>query len=72
MQGEGKGGGLMLYAVSLTICAEKELFVEAKSKAEAAARARKIEQGRKHLLEEGEFIVLCGTHDVREVRGSAK
>lgn len=62
----------MLYAVNLTICAEKEIFLEAHSKAEAAAKARKHELERKHLLEEGEFIVMCGTHGVREVRGSAK
>lgn len=62
----------MLYAVDLTIAAEKEIFVEADSKVEAAARARKLELNRKHLLEDGEFTVLCGTHGVREVRGSAK
>lgn len=62
----------MLYAVNLTISAEKELFLEADSKAEAAAKARRHELGRRHLLEEGDFIVLCGTHGVREVRGSAK
>lgn len=62
----------MLYAVNLTICAEKEIFLEAQSKSEAAAKARKHELERKHLLEGGEFIVMCGTHGVREVRGSAK
>ena len=62
----------MLYAVNLTIAAEKEIFLEAKNKAEAASKARKLEQERKHLLEEGEFIVICSTSGVREVRGSAK
>lgn len=62
----------MLYAVDLTIMAEKELFLEADSKAEAAAKARKLELNRKHLLEDGEFTVLCSTSGVREVRGSAK
>ena len=62
----------MLYAVDLTIMAENELFLEADSKAEAAAKARKLELNRKHLLEDGEFTVLCSTSGVREVRGSAK
>lgn len=62
----------MLYAVDLTIMAEKELFLEADSKTEAAAKARKLELNRKHLLEDGEFTVLCGTSGVREVKGSAK
>ena len=62
----------MLFAVDLTIMAEKELFLEADSKTEAAAKARKLELNRKHLLEDGEFTVLCGTHGVREVRGSSK
>lgn len=62
----------MLYAVNVTICAEKEVFLEAKSKADAAAKARKHVSSRKHLFEEGEFIVMCGTSGVREVRGSAK
>jgi hypothetical protein len=62
----------LLYAVNLTIAAEKEIFVEANNKAEAANKARKMEQERKHLLEEGEFTVICGTAGVREVRGSSK
>jgi hypothetical protein len=62
----------MLYAVDLTIMAEKELFLEADSKTEAAAKARKLELNRKHLLEDGEFTVICSTSGVREVRGSAK
>ena len=67
-----KRGNNLLYAVNLTIAAEKELFLEADNKAEAASKARKIEQERKHLLEEGEFVVICTTSGVREVRGSAK
>lgn len=62
----------MLYAVNLTIAAEKEIFLEADNKTDAASKARKLEQTRKHLLEEGEFIVICGTSGVREVRGSNK
>jgi hypothetical protein len=46
--------------------------VEARSKAEAAAKARKQEMSRKHLLEQGDFRVICGTSSVREVRGSNK
>ena len=42
------------------------------AEAEAAAKARRHELSRRHLLEEGDFIVLCGTSGVREVRGSAK
>ena len=62
----------MLYAVNLTVAAEKEIFLEASSKAEAASRARRQEARRKHLLEEGDFIVICGTSRVREVKGSEK
>lgn len=62
----------MLYAVDLTIMAEKELFLEADSKTEAAAKARKLELNRKHLLEDGEFTVFCSTSGVREVKRSAK
>jgi hypothetical protein len=67
-----KGGDLMLYAVDLTIEAEKTLIIEADSKAEAARIARRQELGRKHLLEEGEFIVICCTNGTRELKGSAK
>jgi hypothetical protein len=62
----------MLYAVDLTIEAEKTLIVEANSKAEAAGKARRQELSRKHLLEEGEFIVICCTNGTRELRGSLK
>lgn len=62
----------MLYAVDLTIVAEKEIFVEAKSKVEAAARARKLELNRKHLLEDGEFTVLCSTSCARVLKESLK
>lgn len=62
----------MLYAVDLTITAEKTVIVEAKSKVEAAGKVRRKEQGRKHLLEEGEFTVICGTSGVRELRESRK
>jgi hypothetical protein len=62
----------MLYAVDLTIEAEKTLIVEADSRAEAAGKVRRKEQERKHLLEEGEFTVICGTSGVRELRGSNK
>ncbi len=62
----------MLYAVNLTIEAEKTLIVEANSRAEAAGKVRRKEQGRKQLLEEGEFMVICGTSGVRELRESRK
>lgn len=62
----------MLYAVDLTIEAEKTLIVEANSKAEAAGKARQKELNRRHLLEEGEFIVLCATNGARELKGSLK
>ena len=62
----------MLYAVNVTICAEKEVFLEAKSKADAAAKARKHVSSRKHLLEDGEFIVLCGTSQARVLKESLK
>lgn len=62
----------MLYAVNLTIEAEKTLIVEANSRAEAAGKVRRKEQERKHLLEEGEFTVICGTSGVRELRGNRK
>jgi hypothetical protein len=48
------------------------LIIEADSKAEAARIARRQELGRKHLLEEGEFIVICCTNGTRELKGSAK
>jgi hypothetical protein len=63
---------MMLFAVNLIIEAEKTLVVEARSKADAAAKARKQEMSRKHLLEQGDFRVICGTSSVREVRGSNK
>ena len=62
----------MIFAVDLTIMAEKTVIVEAKSKVEAAGKVRRKEQERKHLLEEGEFTVICGTSGVRELRESRK
>jgi hypothetical protein len=62
----------MLFAVDLTIMAEKTVIVEARSKAEAACKARRRESSRKHLLEDGEFTVLCSTSRARELRGSEK
>jgi hypothetical protein len=62
----------MLFAVDLTIMAEKTVIVEARSKAEAACKARRRESSRKHLLEDGEFTVICSTSGARELRGSKK
>ena len=62
----------MLFAVDLTIVAEKTVIVEAKSKTEAACKARRRESSKKHLLEDGEFTVLCSTSRARELRGSEK
>lgn len=62
----------MLFAVDLTIMAEKTVIVEARSKAEAACKARRRESSRKHLLEDGEFTVICSTSGARELRGSEK
>lgn len=62
----------MLYAVDLSIVAEKTMIVEADSKAEAAsiviAKARK----RKYLMEEGDYTVLCGTSQARALKESRK
>jgi len=62
----------LLYAVDLSIVAEKTMIVEADSKAEAAsiviAKARK----RKYLLEEGDYTVLCGTSQARALKESWK
>jgi hypothetical protein len=62
----------MLYAVDITITAGKTVLVDACSKAEAASKARWKESKRRQLLEEGDFVVLCGTHCVREVKESRK
>ena len=62
----------MLYAVDLTIAAEKTIIVEARSKAEAASRVCRSEKKRKQLLEEGDFIVLCGTSRVQEIKESRR
>jgi predicted Ser/Thr protein kinase len=62
----------MLFAVDLTIVADKTVIVEARSKAEAACKARRRESSKKHLLEEGEFTVICSTSGARELRGSEK
>ena len=62
----------MLFAVDLTIVAEKTVIVEAKSKAEAACKARRRESSKKHLLEDGEFTVICSTSGARELKESAK
>jgi hypothetical protein len=62
----------MLFAVDLTIMAEKTVIVEARSKAEAACKARRREIYKKQLLEDGEFTVLCSTSRARELRGSEK
>jgi hypothetical protein len=61
-----------LYAVDLTITAEKTMIVEGKSKAEAASKAVRKARSRNHLLEEGDFVVLCGTSRVRELKESRK
>jgi hypothetical protein len=62
----------MLFAVDLTIVADKTVIVEARSKAEAACDATRRESSRKHLLEDGEFTVICSTSGTRELRGSEK
>lgn len=62
----------MLFAVDVTILAEKTVIVETRSKAEAACKARRRESSKKHLLEDGEFTVLCSTSGARELRGSEK
>jgi predicted Ser/Thr protein kinase len=62
----------MLFAVDLTIMAEKTVIVEARSKAEAACKARRRDSSKKHLLEDGEFTVICSTSGARELRGSEK
>lgn len=62
----------MLFAVDLTIMAEKTVIVEASSKAEAAAKARRKELSHKHLLEDGNFTVICSTSGSRVLKESAK
>jgi hypothetical protein len=62
----------MLFAVDLTIMAEKTVIVEARSKADAARKSRTKETYKKQLLEEGDFVVLCSTSRVRELRESEK
>ncbi len=62
----------MLFAVDVTILAEKTVIVEARSKADAANKARTKETYKKQLLEEGDFTVLCSTSRVRELKESAK
>lgn len=62
----------MLFAVDVTITAEKTMVVEAKSKADAASKAVRKAKSRNHLLEEGDFVVLCGTSRVREIKESRR
>jgi hypothetical protein len=62
----------MLFAVDLTIMAEKTVIVEARSKSDAARKARAKETYKKQLLEEGDYVVLCSTSRVRELRESEK
>jgi hypothetical protein len=62
----------MLFAVDLTIVADKTVIVEAGSKAEAACKARRREFYKKQLLEDGEFTVICSTSGARVLKESAK
>jgi hypothetical protein len=62
----------MLFAVDLTIVADKTVIVEAGSKAEASCKARRREFYKKQYLEDGEFTVICSTSGARELRGSEK
>ncbi len=62
----------MLFAVDLTIVADKTVIVEAKSKTEAACKARRRESSKKHLLEDGEFTVICSTSGARVLKESSK
>ena len=62
----------MLFAVDLTIMADKTVIVEANSKAEAACKATRRESSRKHLLEDGEFTVICSTSGARVLKESSK
>jgi hypothetical protein len=62
----------MLFAVDLTIVADKTVIVEAGSKAEAACKARRREFYKKQYLEDGEFTVICSTSGARELKESAK
>lgn len=62
----------MIFAVDLTIVADKTVIVEARSKAEAACKARRREFYKKQYLEDGEFTVICSTSGARELRGSEK
>lgn len=62
----------MLFAVDLTIVADKTVIVEARSKAEAACKARRREFCKKQYLEEGEFTVIYSTSGARVLKESSK
>ena len=62
----------MLFAVDLTIVADKTVIVEAKSKTEAACKAKCREFYKKQYLEDGEFTVSCSTSGARVLKESSK
>jgi hypothetical protein len=62
----------MIFAVDLTIVADKTVIVEAGSKAEASCKARRREFCKKQYLEDGEFTVICSTSGARVLKESAK